>query len=140
MNTKDLTTTHNIRKAELADIEGISLLIENNPDTVLPRSSEEMKELIKSFIILEVAGQIVGCACLEIYSPKIAELRSLVVSESHRGHGYGALLVDAAVQEYKRLGIRQLLVVTSNPEFFSKMNFGPCLNEKYALFWNGQCR
>ena len=45
------------------------------------------------------------------------------------------MLTDAVVAEAQRRGIPQVLVVTSNREFFEKLNFGSCLNEKYALFW-----
>jgi len=140
MSTQSPSSPYQVRKAGPSDVDAICALIKNNPETVLPRSNEEMLELLKSFMVLEYKDSVIGCVCLEVYSPKIAELRSLVVDEKFRGNGLGALLVDAAVQEYKNLGIRQLLVVTSNPDFFSKMNFGPCLNEKYALFWNGQFR
>jgi amino-acid N-acetyltransferase len=75
-----------------------------------------------------------------VYSPKIAELRSLAVQDSSRGHGYGRRLVEAAVEEAERQKIRQILVVTSTREFFEGLNFGACLNEKYALFWNGTGR
>ena len=53
-----------------------------------------------------------------------------------RGRGHGAALTAAAVAEAERRDIPQVLVVTSNREFFERLNFGPCLNEKYALFWN----
>jgi len=57
------------------------------------------------------------------------------VLPEYRGRGYGAALTAAAVEEAERRGIPQVLVVTSNVEFFERLNFGPCLNEKYALFW-----
>jgi N-acetylglutamate synthase-like GNAT family acetyltransferase len=62
-------------------------------------------------------------------------VRSLAVRETSRGHGYGARLVEAAVAEARRRGIPQILVVTSNVEFFGRLNFQTCLNEKYALFY-----
>lgn len=126
-----------LRRATTADINGIKAVIDGNLDKLLPRNDEEMTELIDSFWVIEDQGEVVGCVCLEIYSPKIAELRSLAVRSDQRGHGYGELLVDAAVAEARRLNIRQLLVVTSTPEFFERLNFGACLNEKYALFFNG---
>jgi N-acetylglutamate synthase-like GNAT family acetyltransferase len=43
--------------------------------------------------------------------------------------------VEAAVAEARRRGIPQILVVTSNVEFFSRLNFQTCLNEKFALFY-----
>lgn len=128
-----------LRKARVEDIEGIQQLIEDNIDKLLPRTNEELRELINWFwVIEEEDGRIAGCCCLEVYSPKIAELRSLAVHRDCRGKGYGEILVKTAVDEAQRQKIRQVLVVTSTREFFEKLNFGACLNEKYALFWMGQ--
>lgn len=126
-----------VRLAREDDIPAIQHLINTNLDKLLPRKDEEIRELLPTFWVVEEEGEIVGCACLEIYSPKIAELRSLAVREDCRGKGYGAALVNTVVGVAKARNIPQILVVTSTPEFFEGLNFGPCLNEKYALFWNG---
>jgi amino-acid N-acetyltransferase len=126
-----------LRKATLDDVRLIRELIDTNLDKLLPRTEDELRELIEWFWVYDQEGEIVGCACLEIYSPKIAELRSLAVREDCRGKGYGELIVNTIVEEAKRMKIQQILVVTSTREFFEKLNFGACLNEKYALFWNG---
>jgi amino-acid N-acetyltransferase len=126
-----------LRKAVPEDVKGIKALIDQNLDKLLPRSCAELAEMIDMFWVVESDGEIVGCCCLEVYSPKIAELRTLAVRSDQRGHGYGEALVKVAVEEAQRLNIRQVLVVTSTPEFFEKLNFGVALNEKYALFWNG---
>lgn len=125
-----------IRRATAQDIDVILSLVNTNTDRLLPREREEVAQLIDSFWVAEDEGQVVGCCCLEVYSPKIAELRSLAVHRNFRRRGYGAQLTRAAVDEANRRGIPQVLVVTSNREFFEGLNFGSCLNEKYALFWN----
>lgn len=127
-----------IRKAQMSDIPSIKSLIDANLDTLLPRTEEELAAMLDQFWVAEDGGMVVGCACLEVYSPKISELRTLAVDARCRGRGYGARLVDAVVTEARERGVRQILVVTSNPEFFKRMNFGACLNEKYALFWDGK--
>ena len=127
-----------LRKARPEDIEPVRELIMSNLEKLLPRTSDELRELIDYLWVVEDDGKIVGCCCLEIYSPKIAELRSLAVAEAYRHKGYGEMLVNEAVAEAKRHNIRQVLVVTSTPEFFAGLNFGACLDEKYALFWMGK--
>jgi N-acetylglutamate synthase-like GNAT family acetyltransferase len=131
-----------VRKATLADMPGIQQLINANLDKLLPRPDDELRELIEDDLwwVIDEAGEIVGCCCLEVYSRKIAELRSLAVSEDSRGHGYGKQLVQVAVAEADRRNIKQVLVVTSTLQFFEAAGFGACLNEKYALFWNGTGR
>ncbi len=127
-----------LRKATPTDIPAVQQLIKSNLDKLLPRTDHELLELLDTLWVIDEQGEIVGCCCLEVYSAKIAELRSLAVRDDCRGKGYGALLVETAVTEARRRNVRQVLVVTSNREFFERMNFGLCLNEKYALFWSGK--
>lgn len=124
-----------VRKATPADVDAILAVVNTNTDRLLARDRDEIASLLESFWVAEVDGRVVGCSCLEIYSPKIAELRSLAVLPEFRGRGLGAALTEAAVEHARQRGIPQVLVVTSNREFFEQRNFGPCLNEKYALFW-----
>ena len=124
-----------IRRATLDDVDAILAVVNTNTDRLLARDRDEIAQLLDAFWVAEVDGRVVGCCCLEVYSPKIAELRSLAVMPEFRGQGLGAALTDAAVADARQRGIPQVLVVTSNREFFERRNFGPCLNEKYALFW-----
>ncbi len=126
-----------LRKARLEDIEPIRQLIQANLDKLLPRTAEELREVLDTTWVIDQDGEIVGCCTLEVYSHKIAEMRSLAVRADCRGRGYGQTLVRTAVSEAQARNIRQVLVVTSTREFFEKQNFGACLDEKYALFWAG---
>lgn len=125
-----------VRSARSDDIPAILDLILTHGDRLLERSAEEVEGLLSTFWVAEVDGKIAGCCCLEIYSRKIAEVRSLVVTESERRRGVGRALVAAAVAEAKQRGIAEVFTVTSELEFFGKLNFHTCLNEKYALFWH----
>jgi amino-acid N-acetyltransferase len=124
-----------LRSATPEDVDSIVRLIAAHPGQLLPRPREEIEQLVETFWVIEEAGDLAGCCCLEIYSPKIAEVRSLAVRDASRGRGHGARLVEAAVAEARRRGIPQILVVTSNVEFFSRLRFQTCLNEKFALFY-----
>jgi N-acetylglutamate synthase-like GNAT family acetyltransferase len=127
-----------IRKATLHDIPGILDLVNANLGTLLPRSREDYEELIDTTYICEKENRIVGSCVLEIYSPKIAEIRSFVVHKDYRSQGVGKVLIAEAVSEARKRNIREIMVVTSAREYFEKQNFGACLNEKFALFWNGR--
>jgi N-acetylglutamate synthase-like GNAT family acetyltransferase len=131
-----------LRQATGADVPRIQALIAENLDKLLPRSDSELYELLAdgTLWVVEETGEIVGCCGLEVYSAKIAELRTLAVRGDARGMGYGKLLVEVAVKAAEDRNIRQVLVVTSTREFFEGLGFGACLNEKYALFWNGTGR
>ena len=132
-----MTTTGVLRKATAADIEGIKDVIDANLGKLLPRAADEIAQLIEHFYVIDEGGLIVGCCCLEVYSAKIAEIRSLAVLDDRRGHNYGNMLVQQCIADAQARQIPEVLVVTSTPEFFERLNFGLCLNEKYAMFWSG---
>lgn len=127
-----------IRKATRNDIPGILELVNANLGTLLPRTKEDYEELIETTYVYEKDNRIVGSCVLEIYSPKIAEIRSFVVHNDYRSQGVGKALIGEAVTEARERNIREIMVVTSAREYFEKHNFGACLNEKFALFWNGR--
>ena len=126
-----------IRKAKTSDLPVIQELIESNPDTILARPEEELSTLVDNFWVAEHNNEVVGCCCLEIYSPKIAEIRTVIVRKDRQGMGIGAALVKVAADEAERQNIREVMVVTSSPEYFNKLGFGECLHEKWALFYRG---
>lgn len=127
-----------IRRASRDDIPAILELVSTNLGTLLPRTHEDYAELIETTYVFEKDGRIVGSCVLEVYSPKIAEIRSFVVHNDYRRQGVGKALIAEAVAEGRRRNIREIMVVTSAREYFEKQNFGACLNEKFALFWNGR--
>ncbi len=73
-----------IRRATLDDVDAILAVVNANTDRLLARDREEIAQLLDGFWVAEVEGQVVGCCCLETYSPKIAELRSLAVLPEFR--------------------------------------------------------
>jgi N-acetylglutamate synthase-like GNAT family acetyltransferase len=127
-----------IRKANLADIPFLLELLKQSSDKLLQRTAEEYKEVIGNTWVAVDNDRIVGCATLEIYSPKIAEIRSVAVDKAFRKRGVGTQLVRVAAAEAKAKKIYEVMVVTSNPEFFRSLGFGQCLDEKYALFLGGR--
>lgn len=126
-----------IRKATRDDIPAILGLVNDNLGTLLPRSHQEYVDLLPMTWVAVSGDAVVGSCVLEVYSPKIAEIRSFVVHKDYRSQGFGKGLIDAAVAEARGRNIHEIMVVTSTPQYFEKLNFGACLGEKYALFWNG---
>src|SRR5690606_24625736 len=91
-----------VRTAHEEDIPQIVDLIDPYVEDgrLLARTYDEFGELLPNFFVAvaEENGQIIGCAALEVYSRKLAEIRSLAVSRSAQGRGVGKMLVDACVQ------------------------------------------
>jgi amino-acid N-acetyltransferase len=102
---------------------------------LLPRTTEELSQLLPNGFVAECDGAIVGFAALEIYSSKLAELRSLCVDANYQRMGIGSQLVEACVSKAKERRVYEILVVTSSDEFFRRCGFDFTLpGEKKALF------
>lgn len=126
-----------IRPAVEADIPQLAQFIRPFVDDgqLLPRTMDELSELIPSFFIADMDGRIVGCAALEIYSPKLAEIRSLAVDTHARGHGIGKLLVEACLERAREQNVFEVMAITATDGFFKACGFDYTLpGMKRALF------
>lgn len=125
-----------IRKACIDDALHIADLIhyEAQHTKILPRALEEIKSVIDCFYVWEEGDQLLGICSLEVYSPKLAEIRSLVVQPGHRRKGIGQKLIEACVNEAKKKRIYEVLAVTDRVSFFQSVGFHVCLNGQFAMF------
>src|SRR5205809_41747 len=136
-----------VRPARGADIRPLAELIAPFVEQrkLLPRTIDELALLLPNYFVAEAPvsetpvsqpqGKLVGCAALEIYSSKLAELRSLVVVPEYQGHGVGKLLVAACVNRARDERILEVMAITSSEEFFQSCGFDFTLpGEKKALF------
>lgn len=126
-----------IRPARPADVEALSRFIEPfvSQGRLLPRTRDELADLIQTGFVAADRGTIVGFAALEIYSPKFAELRSLAVEPTHQGQGIGRRLVEACLDLARRRRVFEVMVITSADDFFRRCGFDFTLpGEKKALF------
>lgn len=126
-----------VRKATDADIEALSAFISEFVATgeLLPRTLTELRDLLPNFFIAEVAGRLVGCATLEVYSRKLAEIRSLAVSPTMQGSGVGQQLVQACVALATEQQVFEVMAISSADNFFKKCGFDYTLpNQRKAFF------
>ena len=133
----DPSSTCEIRPATFADGEALSQFIDPfvNEGRLLPRTRDELETLIPMCFVAICEGRIVGCAALEIYSPKLAEVRSLAVAPDARRLGIGRKLVQACVERARELKVLEVMAITSSEEFFKACGFDFTLpGEKKALF------
>jgi amino-acid N-acetyltransferase len=115
----------NIRKAVLADIEGIYELVDYYAERgqILPRSRHSIFESLRDFTVAEQDGRIVATGALTLAWDGLAEVRALTVSPQHLRTGLGLKVVELIVREAKQLGISKLFVLTYHPEFFATAGF-----------------
>jgi amino-acid N-acetyltransferase len=136
METKALSNVV-IRTAISADIPALEAFIKPFVDDhkLLPRTFDELHELLQDFFVAELDGRIVGCAALEVYSWKLAEVRSLAVDADAQGMGIGRKLVQACVERAQERNILEVMAITSADGFFMSCGFDYTLpGEKKALF------
>lgn len=127
----------NVRSVTSHDLSLIAKFIEPfvAEGKLLPRTTEELEDLLPHGFIAEADGQIIGFAALEIYSPKLSEVRSLAVTPSYRGQGVGRELIARCVERARERNVLEVMAITSNEEFFKQCGFDFTLpGEKKALF------
>jgi N-acetylglutamate synthase-like GNAT family acetyltransferase len=126
-----------VRPARGTDVRALAELIAPfvEKKILLPRAIDELALLLPNYFVAADAGQIIGCAALEIYSAKLAELRSLVVAPGYQGQGVGKQLVEACVARAREENVLEVMAITSSEEFFRTCGFDFTLpGEKKALF------
>ena len=113
------------RQARMDDLDAIVHLVDYwaQHGENLPRSREDIMKAILDFGVAVVDGRVVGCAALWIYTPDLAEIRSLGVHTEFQGRGIGVGLVRHFQQVAGQLHIDKLFVLTRAPEFFEKCGF-----------------
>ena len=114
-----------LRAARSSDADAIHALIAGNLEVghLLPRSLEDVTEHIARFFVAEVDGTVVGCAELARLSPSVAEVRSLVVTESLRGQKIGTRLVAHLASSGTAAGYATLCAFTHDPSHFVRLGF-----------------
>jgi N-acetylglutamate synthase-like GNAT family acetyltransferase len=131
-------TAVTIRTADHADLPAIAQLIAPfvEEGLLLERTYDELQEWEDNCFVALVEGRIVGCAALEIYSRKLAEIRSLAVAKDAQGLGIGKLLVQACVERAQAQDIFEVMAITASEEFFKSCGFDfTTPNLKKAMFF-----
>ena len=135
-----------VRPATAADVPAVHAFIRPfvASGRLLERTMDELESLMATgFVAFEPTpatddrpdGRVVGFAALEVYSPKLAEIRSLAVADAYRGRGVGKDLVARCVELARERNVLEVMAVTSSERFFGSCGFDFTLpGEKKALF------
>lgn len=115
-----------IRRAEAADAESISRLIEVfAADAIMLRRTPAMVELaIADYVVgVDRMGQVVACGALKEYSPSVAEVAAVAVSSTLHGRGVGKAIVAAVEALAVKRGIYEVFALTLQPAFFAAVGY-----------------
>jgi amino-acid N-acetyltransferase len=124
-----------VRKARLQDATNVYELVNSlsGDGTLLRRVFAEICENIRDFTVVESEdGYFLGCGALHLYGPHLAEVRSIVVKPEAKGHGAGATLLQALLEEAEGNGVGCVCLFTRIPEFFFRHGFH-VVEERAAL-------
>lgn len=128
-----------LRKARIADVEAMMLLINSNAQEglMLPRSRNMLYEHIREFLLAEVDDQLVGVASLHILWSDLAEIRALAVATGYKRKGIGSRIVKILEDEARDLGITRVFALTYQPEFFKYCGYEEVNKEQMPQkVWN----
>jgi amino-acid N-acetyltransferase len=127
-----------LRTATPDDAAALNALINTHREEghLLPRQEDEIRARASRFVVAEADGVVKACAELVPLSPRMAEVRSLVVSGDLRHHGVATRLVDELEARATAEGFQSLLALAHDPRLFIRHNFSivphEWLSEKIA--------
>jgi len=112
-------------KPTLLDISEMQKLVKPEVDEgiILPRNDDEMATNIRSYVIAKFNDKIIGFCALHIFSKKLAEIRSLVVSKSYRRNKVGQNMILFLIKESQKLYVNSVFTLTYQKGFFEKLGF-----------------
>ena len=114
-----------VRRARMSDVEKIHQQVNVQADIgeILPRTLDNIIHDIQNFVVAELDGEVVGCASLYIYQTGLAEIRSVVVDKSAQSQGQGQALVQYLLEFANQMELKQIIVLTYIPDYFTKLGF-----------------
>ena len=91
-------------------------------DAELPTSDLDDGDEVQ-WVGMRIEGQLAGIAGLEIYG-KVALVRSVVVTPSYRGHGFGKALVVSVENIALQSGVQEVYLLTETAEgYFERRGY-----------------
>ena len=125
-----------VRGASLADVPAIERLIAPfvAMGDLLPRSNYDLCRHIKEYVVVHGPdGELLACGSLKIYSTELGEIAALAVREDQQGRGLGRQVVQALIDEGRKLGLREVFGLTRQPVFFGRLGFSSVDKNRFPL-------
>ena len=129
-----LSLTHVVRPSTMGDVGDIHELVTVNAERglVLPRTTDDIAAAIDDYItVADGHGRVMACAALQEYSPSLAEVGSVAVSDQARGQGLGSMAVLGVEAVARRRGIGELFALTLADRFFESLGYRRSALDRY---------
>jgi argininosuccinate synthase len=124
----------NIRPARENDIPAILRLVSDHArrGDLLPRTALSIRDTLGDWLVgVHADGDLVACVSLFYYTPYLAEVRSLAVSDRVKGQGWGSSIVRALIHEARQRQVPTLFALTRAVDFFQKVGFKITVKERF---------
>lgn len=121
------TSSFRVRPARTHDVRAIQSIREPFLGKVLQHHElVALFEKIQEFsVVVDANDRVLAAGALHVMWQDLAEVRSIVVDGSMRGQGIGHLLVEALLEEARRVGVSRVFCLTFETDFFAKHGFEP---------------
>ena len=114
-----------VEKAKITDIPQIHKLVNTFAarDKMLARPLSELYEEVRDFFVVRRGDELVGCGAAHVCWADLMEIKALAVDEDQQHKGIGGAIVEACIEEAKRMGVPSIFCLTYEPVFFGKFGF-----------------
>lgn len=114
-----------LRAARVGDVSAIRSLIEPYVATraIVSKPPVAYFESLQEFVVAECDGEILGCGALHVIWEDVAEVRTIAVHPSMKGHGIGHLMLGNLVDHARQLGVSRVFCLTFEVDFFGRHGF-----------------
>jgi amino-acid N-acetyltransferase len=118
---------YTVRQARTRDVPVIRAMIDQNVGSgrLLDKHTVNLYEDILEFCVAESStdGAVVGCGALHVMWEDLAEIRTVAVDASLRGHGIGHLIVAELLDRARAVGVARVFCLTFAVKFFATLGF-----------------
>lgn len=116
-----------IRRAVTSDVRGIRQLIDTYSveRRLLSKATVTLFESMQEFLVAvrEDDGVLVGCGAIHVMWEDLAEIRTVAVHPSMRGHKIGHRIVTELLATAAALGVSRVFCLTFETAFFGSFGF-----------------
>lgn len=88
-------------------------------EALLPRSARAVVERLRDYVVVEARGELVGLASVSLLSEDLAEVGAVVWQDADQL----SLLLDAALDEARALGVSRAFVMAPDAAPFEALGF-----------------
>lgn len=130
-----------VRPAVAGDVPAIHDLIKYHAQMgrMILRGFDELYADLRSFMVAEDHGKLIGCASVHLFWNDLAELKCVAVKEDQQRRGIGRAVVDACHTDLRRLGIQKAFALTGATTFFEKLGYRVVAKDSLPRFIWGEC-